>query len=63
MAFLSNPENMPLFLALLFVWLWYRTSPDSTYETVDLDTVSTRRVFLILAVGGFLFWLVVRLSG
>ncbi len=55
-----------LALALLFLFLWRRTSPDSRYETVELEIVSTKKVFLILAVvsfGFFVFALVLSLKG
>ncbi len=58
MEFLSNIENMPLFAALFFVW--HMTSPESTYETVEMETVSTKRVFLVLAITCFAFWLAIR---
>ncbi len=60
MEFLSNIENMPLFAALLFVWLWRKTSPESTYETVEMETVSTKKVFLVLAITCLAFWLAIR---
>jgi hypothetical protein len=55
-----------LALALLFLFLWRRTSPESRYETVELEIVSTKKVFLILAVvlfGFFVFTLVLSLKG
>lgn len=60
MGFLSNSENIPFFLTIVFAWLWYRTPVDSTYETVELETVSTRWVFFILATTCFGFWLAIR---
>ena len=61
MDFLSSAENIPLFVAALFGVLWYVTSPDSTYETVELERVSTKRVFLYIALICFAFWLALRL--
>lgn len=55
-----------LALALLFLFLWRRTSPDSRYETVELEIVSTKKVFLILSLvffGFFVFALVLSLKG
>jgi drug/metabolite transporter (DMT)-like permease len=55
-----------LALALLFLFLWRRTPPESRYETVELEIVSTRKVFLVLAVvmfGFFAFTLVLSLKG
>jgi len=47
-ADLSALRSASLIGAVVFGYLWYRTSPASTYETVEMETVSTRRVFLIL---------------
>jgi len=55
-----------LALALLFHFFWRRTSPESSYETVEMDIVSTKKVFLILALvffGFFVFALVLSLKG
>jgi uncharacterized membrane protein YpjA len=42
---------------ILFGYLWYRTSLESTYETLEMETVSTKRVFLVLSVVCFGFFL------
>jgi hypothetical protein len=55
-----------LALALLFLFAWRRTSPASRYETVESEIVSTKAVFLILAVvmfGFFVFTLILSLKG
>jgi hypothetical protein len=43
--------------ALLCTVLWYRTPQDSSYETVEMEAVSTKKVFLILAIVFFGAWL------
>lgn len=35
---------------VVFGILWYVTSIDSVYETIEMDVVSTKKVFFILAV-------------
>ena len=42
---------------ITFGYLWYRTSPQSTYETLEMETVSTKRVFLVFTVVCFAFLL------
>jgi hypothetical protein len=58
--FLADPRNLPLLLGLVFAWLAYRTSPESRYETVEGEQVSTRQAFLAIALvlGGL--WLALR---
>ena len=60
MEFLSSTENAPLFAAALFAGLWYVTSPNSTYETVNLEQVSTKRVFLYITFICLGAWLALR---
>jgi len=48
MEWLSLLAKFSLGGIVVFGILWYRTSPDSVYETVELEVVSTRRVFLII---------------
>ena len=55
-------SDICLFLTVLFVILWYVTSRDSVYETVDGDIVSTRRVFLIISVVCFCSWIVIEFN-
>lgn len=42
---------------VVFGFLWYRTSPESVYETVELEVVSTKKVFLIITLVCFGFFL------
>ncbi|MBF0103239.1 MAG: hypothetical protein HQK77_20255 [Desulfobacterales bacterium] len=42
---------------ILFGILWYVTSKDSVYETIEMEAVSTKKVFLYLAIVCFGFWL------
>ena len=49
-----------LFLAGLFLVLWFVTPPDSVYETVEMEIVRTRKVLLTLAVVFLGFWLAVE---
>ena len=53
-------SDICLFLTVLFVILWYVTSRDSVYETVDGDVVSTKKVFLIISIVCFCFWIVIE---
>jgi hypothetical protein len=46
-----------LVVSAIFVYLWHRTSPDSTYVTDEGDIVSTKKVFFILALVSFGFFL------
>ena len=50
-------SGVVLAVALLCVVLWYKTPKDSYYETVEMEVVSTKRVFLILAIVFFGAWL------
>lgn len=54
---ISIITKISLFGIILFVYLWYRTSPESKYETVEMETVSTKRVFLVLSGVCFGFFL------
>lgn len=54
---ISTITKIALISTIVFGYLWYRTAPQSTYETIEMDTVSTRRVFLILAAVSFCFFL------
>ncbi len=42
---------------IIFAYLWYRTSPDKEYETVEMERVSLKRFFLVMAVVCFGFFL------
>jgi hypothetical protein len=55
--------NLPLLLGLLFTWLWYRTPAGVRYETVELEPVSARRVYLILAMVCIGAWLLLPYPG
>ncbi len=46
-----------LFLTVVFALLWYVTPADHTYETVEMDVVHTRKVFLLLTVLCLAAWL------
>lgn len=46
--------------ALLCVFLWYRTPQDSYYETVEMEVVSKKKVFLRLAIVFFGAWLALQ---
>ena len=50
-------SGVVLAVALLCAVLWYKTPKDSYYETVEMEVVSTKRVFLILAIVFFGAWL------
>jgi len=63
MNVLSGISNICLFLTALFAVLWYMTSRDSIYETVDGDIVSTKKVFLILCMVSFIAWLAINFNG
>jgi len=58
--FFSDIENAPLFIAIIFLWLWRITSPNSRYETIDLVTISAKKAFLQIAVILVILWLVIR---
>jgi hypothetical protein len=57
MGFLSSAENIPLLAAALFAVLWYVTSPDSNYETVEMERISTKRAFGTIGLVCFALWL------
>ena len=59
---LSALSSFCLLLTVLFTVLWYVTSRDSVYETVDGDIVSTKMVFLIFSVVSFVSWLVIEFN-
>lgn len=42
--------GMALLLGAVFTVLWHITPPESTYETVELEVVHTRKVVLVLAI-------------
>ena len=63
MDVVSEISNICLFLTALFAVLWYVTSRDSVYETVDGDVVSTKNVFGVLCVVSFIAWLVIKFNG
>ena len=46
--------------ALLCAVLWYITPQDSNYETVEMEVVSTKKVFLHLAIVFFGGWLALK---
>ena len=50
--------TLSLIVAALFLLLGFFTSETARFETVDGDMVSTRQVFLIIALvaSGFFFW-------
>ena len=50
-------SKISLIGAILFAYLWYRTSLDRRYETVEMERVFTKRVFLVIAVVSFGFFL------
>ena len=54
---LSVLSGVTLAVALIFTVHWYITPKDSYYETVEMEVVSTKRVFLILAIVFFGAWL------
>ena len=59
---LSALSSICLFLTVFFTLLWYVTSRDSVYETVDGEIISTKIVFLILSVVSFVSWLVIEFN-
>jgi hypothetical protein len=54
---ISVLSRVSLAVALLCTVLWFKTPKDSYYETVEMDIVSTKKVFLILAIVFFGAWL------
>ena len=42
---------------IIFAYLWYRTCPDKEYETVEMERVSLKGFFLVMAVVCFGFLL------
>lgn len=57
---LSVLSKVTLAGALLFTVLWYKTPHDSCYETVEMEIVSKKKVFLHLAIVLFGAWLALR---
>ena len=60
MDFFTEATNIPLLLSLIFMWLWYVASPSSTYETTEMERVSTKKVFLNIAIILFVLWIVIK---
>jgi len=54
---LSLISIISLIGTIIFAYLWYRTSPDKEYETVEMERVSLKRFFLVMAVVCFGFFL------
>ncbi|MBN1226248.1 MAG: hypothetical protein JXA79_04605 [Deltaproteobacteria bacterium] len=54
---LSIISKISLIATILFGYLCYRTSPDSKYETVEMEKVSTKWVFLVISIVCFGFFL------
>jgi len=48
---------MSLIGTIIFAYLWYRTSPDKEYETVEMERVSLKRFFLVMSLVCFGFFL------
>jgi hypothetical protein len=57
---LSVLSGVTLAGALLCTVLWYITPQDSSYETVEMAVVSTKKVFLHLAIVLFGSWLALK---
>ncbi|MBW2466249.1 MAG: hypothetical protein JRF02_03030 [Deltaproteobacteria bacterium] len=57
---LSILSGVTLAGALLFALLWYVTPQDSFYETVEMEIVSKKKVFLRLAIVFFSGWLALQ---
>ena len=57
---LSVLSGVTLAGALLCTVLWYITPQDSSYETVEMEVVSTKKVFLHLAIVFFGAWLALK---
>ena len=57
---LSVLSKVTLAGALLFTFLWYKTPQDSCYETVEMEIVSKKKVFLNLAIVFFGAWLALK---
>ncbi len=60
LEFLRAPENAPLILAILFAGLWLRVPPNITYETLEMERVSTKKVMLILSLTCLGIWLLIQ---
>ena len=54
---LSVLSGVCLVVALICAVLWFRTPQSSVYETVEMEVVSKKRVFLHLALVFFGAWL------
>jgi len=54
---LSIISKISLIATILFGYLCFRTSPDSKYETVEMEKVSTKWVFLVISIVCFGFFL------
>lgn len=50
-------STLSLFFAALFAVLWYATPAEHVYETVELERVHTKKVFLLLTVLSLGAWL------
>ena len=59
---MSALSTISLGLGIVFLALWYITPKGSHYETVEGDMVSTRKVFLVLAVVSLCVWLASELD-
>ena len=59
---MSTLSTISLGLGILFLALWHITPEGSYYETVEGDVVSTRKVFLVIAVVSLCFWLASELN-
>ena len=57
---LSILSGVILAVALLCGFLWYITPQDSYYETVEMEVVSKKKVFLHLAIVFFCAWLALK---
>ena len=57
---LSVLSRVTLAVALLFAVLWYITPQDSYYETVEMEVVSKKKVFLNLAIVFSGAWLALK---
>jgi len=57
MAPLSLITKISFIGTIIFVILWFITSREKVYETVEMEIVSVKKVFLILAVVCFGFFL------
>ena len=53
----STISIISLIGTIIFAYLWYRTSPDKKYETVEMEMVSLKGFFLVMTVVCFGFFL------